>query len=171
MVSQGFGNGFPQGSRGVVVATSRRTPPHSQTLFHFLRLKRLRRNFLLQTRPRLLEECIWEHSRLQHTRRGNRRRSVREAMYESAWLNIPKVHHSERCLWHRAHVLETYPGPYAGFLKGGFDNVFGKLLIMRCNLNYTCTVKWQRNHAFRLPGPAPALLKWGGREAGCRTRV
>ena len=42
---------------------------------------------------------------------------------------------------------------------------------MRCNLNYTCTVKWQRNHAFRLPGPAPALLKWGDREAGCRTRV
>ena len=65
----------------------------------------------------------------------------------------------------------VFAGPYAGFLKGGFDNFFGKLLIMRCNLNYTCTVKWQRNHAFRLPGPAPALLKWGGRGAGCKTRV
>ena len=33
-------------------------------------------------------------------------------------------------------------GSYAGFLKGGFDNFFGKLLIMRCNLNYTCKVGW-----------------------------
>ena len=53
-------------------------------------------------------------------------------------------------------------GQYAEFLKGGFDNFFGKLLIMCCNLKYTCTVKWQQNHAFRLPGPAPPLLKWSG---------
>ena len=62
--------------------------------------------------------------------------------------------------------------PVRRILKRGFDNFFGKLLIMRCNLKYACTVKWQRNHAFRLPGPAPALLKWSGarvvaREARC----
>ena len=120
MVSQGLGNGFPQGSRGVVVATP--TCIWVKPAVELLRTRRLSStpsdlrgsegNFLLQTRPRLLEECIWEHSRVQHTRRGNNRRSVREAVHESAWLNIPKVHHSERCLscytWHRAHVLETY---------------------------------------------------------------
>ena len=47
---------------------------------------------------------------------------------------------------------------------------------MRCNLKYTCTVKWQQNHAFRLPGPAPALLKWSGervvaREARCSISI